>query len=83
MLGSFGWVPIDFRPRCSEDLEPFFFTFCLVTILGGFWMPGGTPKSTKNRFFAKKGTLGSSFLTIFAARGVFFDFFIDFRAILA
>ena len=59
-----------------------FFDLFLVPVLGRFWMPAGTPKSTKNRFFAKKGTLGSSFLTIFAARGVFLDFFIDFRAIL-
>ena len=61
----------------------FFYDFFLVPVLGRFWMPAGTPKSTKNRFFAKKGTLGSSFLTIFAARGVFLDFFIDFPAILA
>ena len=61
----------------------FFFDFFFVAILGRFWEPAGTPKSTKNRFFTKKGTLGSSFLTIFAARGVFLDFFIDFPAILA
>ena len=63
-------------------LSPFFDLF-LVTILGRFWDPAGSPKSTKNRLFAKKDVPGSSFLTIFAARAFFLDFFIDFPSILA
>ena len=56
------------------DLSFFLWLF-FGSHFGWFLGPKGTPKSIKNRFFAKKGTLGSSFLTIFAARGVFLDFF--------
>ena len=55
-------------------LSPFFDLF-LVTILGRFWDPAGSPKSTKIRLFAKKDVPGSSFLTIFAARAFFLELF--------
>ena len=74
--------PVVFTPGRVGTLS-FFYDFFLVAILGGFWVPAGTPKSTKNRFFGKKGVPGSSFLTIFAAHAFFLDFFVDFPSILA
>ena len=71
------------RARARVRTLSLFFHFFRVAILGRFWEPAGTPKSTKNRFFAKKGAPGSSFLTIFVARAFFLDFFVDFPSILA
>ena len=61
----------------------YFFDRFSHRVFGGFWVPAGTPKSTKNHFFAQKDVPGSSFLTIFAARAFFLDFFVDFPSILA
>ena len=59
-----------------------FFEIFWVAILGRFWEPAGTPKSTKNIFLLKNGAPGSSFLTIFAARAFFLVLFIDFPSTL-
>ena len=53
----------------------FFYDVFFVAILGGFWVPAGIPKSTKNHSFAQKDVPGSSFLTILAARALFLYFF--------
>ena len=49
--------------------------------LGCFWLPWGSPKSTKNRSLAPKGAPGSVFLSIFLAGSVFLTFGLDFSSI--
>ena len=68
--------------RVAVRILSFFFDF-FVAILTGFWVPAGTSKSTKNRFFHEKDVPGTSFFTIFAACAFFLIFFIDFPSILA
>ena len=78
------WCPpavIFIRGRVG-DLSFFLWLF-FGSHFGWILGPAGTPKSTKNRFFGKKGVPGSSFLTIFAAHAFFLDFFVDFPSILA
>ena len=50
--------------------------------LGCFWLPWGSPKSTKNRSLAPKGAPGSDFLSIFLAIIVFLIFKLGFSSIL-
>jgi len=61
----------------------YFFDRFSHRVFGGFWVPAGTPKSTKNHIFAQKDVAGSSFLTFFSARACFLYFFVDFPSILA
>ena len=60
-------------PGGVRDLSFFFYRFS-HRVFGGFWVPAGTPKSTKNHIFARKDVPGSSFLTIFAAHAFFLYF---------
>ena len=61
----------------------FFLDLFSHPFLGRFWDPAGTPKSIKNRVFAKTGAPGSSFLTIFWARARFLVFLVDSGPIFA
>ena len=51
-------------------------------IFSNFWVPPGTPKTTKNRCFPKKAILRNPFLSIFAAKVVCLNFLNDFGSIL-
>ena len=46
-----------------------------------FWVPSGTPKSTKNLIFAKKGAPRNAVLSGYVANAVFLDFVVDFWSI--
>ena len=47
-----------------------------------FWVPFGTPKSTKNRSLAPKGAPGSVCLSTFLAESAFLTFQLDFSSII-
>ena len=62
------------RPKWLPDGSQDPFCQEVVPTFTQFWLPSGTPKSTKNRSLAPKGAPGSDFLPICLAKSVFLTF---------
>ena len=70
------------RPKWLPDGSQDPFWQEVSSTFTNFWVPFGTPKSTKNRSLALKGVPGRGFLSIFLAEIVFLTFQHDFSLII-
>ena len=68
------WLPDGSQDHFCQEVSPTF---------TNFWLPSGTPKSTKNRSLAPKGAPGSDFLSNFQTKIDFLTFGLDLSSIFS
>ena len=69
------------RPKWLPDSSQDPFPQWWSPLWEDFWVPWGSPKSSKNRLFQKTDGPRNAFLSIFVANAGFLDFLVDFWSI--
>ena len=67
--------------QCSQGITKIRFPQCASPLGEDFWLPQGTPKSTKNGTLGENGGPRAVIFSIFAEKGAATHFFIDFSSI--
>ena len=63
--------------QCSQGITKMVFCQCAPPLGEDFWLPQGTPKSTKNYTLGENGAPRGVIFSIFAEKGAATHFFID------